>query len=422
MAPLIHDVVIIGAGQAGLALSYHLGGAGVDHVILEQGRLGNAWREDRWDSFCLVTPNWTITLPGADYAGDHPDGFLSGSAFVHHLENWARSFAAPVREHVRAKRVTRDSERFIVETDQGALNARQVVIATASYQTPRTPPELAGLPKGVTVLAAAQYRNPGALAPGAVLVVGSGQSGCQIAEEVNTAGRETYLAVGRSGRLPRRYRGRDCIAWQRDMGLLDRTPDKLDDPAHRFRGDPHLSGGRGGYTLSLHDLHVAGVTLLGRVAGSRGTRLDITDNLSDSLAFADGFAADFRVAVDQHIGALGLAAPIGTAEEMLGEPPREGLNYPVIRELDLCAQGISTVILATGFDFDFSWIDFPVFDRYGYPITYRGSTTIPGLHFTGLNWMHKRKSGIIYGVAEDAGYLAERIGEAALRAGVLPQL
>ncbi len=421
MPTLLHDVVIIGAGQAGLALSYHLCEAGVDHVILEQGRLGNAWREDRWDSFCLVTPNWTITLPGAGYAGDDPDGFLSGDAFVEHLENWARGFAAPVREHVRARRVARNAERFVVETDQGPLQARQVVIATATYQIPRTPPVLVGLPKDVTVLAAAQYRNPGALAPGAVMVVGSGQTGCQIAEEVNAAGRETYLAVGRSGRLPRRYRGRDCIAWQRDMGLLDRTPDMLDDPSHRFRGDPHLSGGRGGYTLSLHDLRIAGVTLLGRVAGSRGARLDIADDLADALAFADGFAVDFRAAVDQHIATLGLAAPIATAKEMLGEPPSAALNYPVIRELDLRAQGVSTVISATGFAFDFSWIDFPVFDSHGYPITDRGSTRVRGLHFTGLNWMHKRKSGIIYGVAEDAAHLAARIIEAAPRTGALTQ-
>ena len=422
MPTLFHDVVIIGAGQAGLALSYHLCGAGVDHVLLEQGRLGNTWREDRWESFCLVTPNWTITLPGANYAGDDPDGFLSGDAFVEHLENWARGFAAPVWEHVRARGVIRDAEHFVVETDLGPLHARQVVIATATYQTSRTLPVLAGLPKGVTVLAADQYHNPGALAPGAVLVVGSGQTGCQIAEEVNAAGRETYLAVGRSGRLPRRYRGLDCIAWQRDMGLLDRTPDMLDDPAHRFRGDPHLSGGRGGYTLSLHDLRIAGVNLLGRVAGSRGARLNIADDLAGCLAFADYFAADFRAFVDQHIAALGLGAPIATPEEMLGEPPNAGLNYPVIRELDLCAQGISTVISATGFAFDFSWVDFPVFDPHGYPITDRGSTRVPGLHFTGLNWMHKRKSGIIYGVAEDAAYLAARIVATLPRTGASAQL
>jgi putative flavoprotein involved in K+ transport len=410
-APKSHDVLIIGAGQAGLAVSHGLSAAGVDHVILEQGRVANAWREDRWDSFCLVTPNWTISLPGAEYRGDDPDGFLDRDDYVAHLETWAAGFSAPVQEGVKVERLSGASGRFRVETDQGIFTARHVVVATATYQIPRRPSILDDLPQGFDNLVAARYRNPKALAPGGVLVIGSGQTGAQIAEELNLAGRDVYLSVGRSGRLPRRYRGRDCIEWQRDMGWLDRTPDMLADPVLRFRGDPHLSGGRGGHTISLHDLREKGVTPVGRLEARDGARLTFADDVADALGHADRYAVDFRAAVDDHIAARGLDAPAPTSAEMLGEPPEPALEAEPIRQLDLGARGISTVISAIGFAFDFSWIDFPVLDDHGYPITDRGRTPVPGLHFAGLNWMHKRKSGIIFGVAEDAEFLSRWIVE-----------
>ena len=354
-----HDVLIIGAGQAGLALSYHLCRMGVEHLILDKGRIGNAWRKDRWDSFRLVTPNWSITLPGAEYAGDDPGGFMPRDDFVDDMERWAASFGAPVREGVTATKVTHDGGWFRIETDKGPFRARQVVIATATYQTPRVPVVLDALPSSILLLPAAQYRNPSALPAGGVLVVGSGQTGCQIAEELNAAGRATFLSVGRSGRLPRRYRGHDCIEWQRELGWLDRTPDMLEDPAQRFRGDPHLTGAGGGRTISLHQLHTDGVVLLGRMAGLTGAGVTIAGDLASSVAFADDYAVSFRHAVDDHITAEGLALPPPTAEEMVGEPPAGGANFPSILDLDLPARGISTVISATGFSFDFSWIDFP---------------------------------------------------------------
>ena len=246
----MRDVVIIGAGQAGLGLSYCLTQQGVDHVILEKGDIGRAWREDRWDSFCLVTPNWTITLPGAEYAGDDPGGFMDRDDFVRNLEAWAKSFDAPIQSHTEVLSVAKIDAGFKLETTAGPLESRRVVLACATYQHPRIPGFAAALDPEIQQVHAAGYRAPAALPPGGVLVVGSGQSGCQIAEELNRAGRKTALAVGDTGRLPRRYRGRDCIDWQNDIGLLDRTPDMLDSPAHRFRGDPHLSGARGGHTLS----------------------------------------------------------------------------------------------------------------------------------------------------------------------------
>ena len=406
-----HDVVVIGAGQGGLATSHFLAARGIDHVVLEKGAIGEAWRAQRWDSFCLVTPNWTITLPGAPYRGDDPDGFMLRDDFVAHLEAWARSFGCPVRPGVAVARVHGEAGAFRLETSAGPYLARAVVVATATYQNPRRPARAAALPRRLHQLDSVGYKNPAALPPGGVLVVGSGQTGCQIAEELNEAGRPTYLCVGKAGRLPRRYRGRDCIAWQDAMGWLDRTPDMLENPAQRFRGDPHLSGRKGGHTLSLHDLAAAGITLLGKLTRVDGERIDLADDLGANLAAADAYAANFFRQVDDHIARAAVAAPPPTAAELAGGPPPGAPATPLRPRLDLAAAGIATVIWATGFDFDFRWIEFPVCDEAGYPVTRRGETAVPGLCFVGLNWLHKRKSGIIYGVGEDAAWLANRLAD-----------
>lgn len=406
----VHDVIIVGAGQAGLGLSYELTEAGVEHLVLEKGEIGRAWREDRWDSFGLVTPNWSITLPGAVYDGDDPDGFISLHEFIDHLERWAARFDAPVRTGVEVMKVSRDGDAFLLETTDGAYCARQVVLATATYQRPRRPAFAAAITGDVAQFDAAAYRNPAALPAGAVLVVGSGATGAQIAEEVRAAGRETWLAVGRSGRLPRRYRGKDCIAWQRDMGWLDRTPNMLADPARRFGSDPQLTGTGGGRTLSMHDFRAAGMRLTGHVAGveAGGRALTLRDDLAEGLSFADAYATDFRRAVDDHIRDAGISAPPPTAAEMTGEPPDAAPAPTTPAALDLKAREIGAIIWATGFDFDFSWVDLPVFDRFGYPSSI---SPAPGLHFMGLNWLPKRKSGIIYGVAENARRLVTTIIE-----------
>jgi putative flavoprotein involved in K+ transport len=403
------DVLIVGAGQAGLGVSYYLKRAGIEHLVLDKGSLANSWRNQRWDSFCLVTPNWSIQLPGAIYRGDDPDGFMLRDEFVIYMENWAKAFGAPLREGVEATACRRIGDQFEVDTDQGAYRANKVVIATATHQKPRCPTGLGDFPDHVSQLFANEYRNPEALSDGAVMVVGSGQTGAQIAEELREAGRDTYLSVGRTGRLVRRYRGRDCIAWQNEMGLLDRTPDMLDDPAHRFRGDPHVSGKNGGRTLSLHDFHRDGIILLGRLSRVEGRRVHFDDTLKDDMAQADTYANGFLASIDRFIELSGQPAPPPTAEELSGGPLSDDWDVPTIRQLNLRQAGITTVIWATGFKFDFSWIDAPVFDASGYPVTDRGVTEVPGLYFIGLNWMHKRKSGILFGVNEDATYLARRI-------------
>ena len=404
-----HEVVIIGAGQGGLAVSHCLSRLGVEHVVIERSSIASSWREHRWDSFCTVTPNWSIRLPGAEYAGDDPDGFMGRDALVRHFEAWARSFDAPVRCGIEARAVRPAGDGFEVVTDDGSYRAGSVVVATSTYQTVRVPAVAARVPRRLVQLTSHDYKHPRMVPPGAVLVVGSGQTGAQIAEEVHEAGRRTYLCVGRAGRLPRRYRGRDCIEWQRDMGYLDRTPAMLDSPGDRFRGDPHLSGRNGGRTLSLHRFHRDGIRLLGRLTGCRGERAEFDGELHAQMCFADAFSDRIVGQFERHIEERRIDAPPPTAAELDGGRPPHGRFPDVVRELDLAEAGVGTVIWATGYRYDFSWIDAPVLDGAGYPVAPGGITACPGLYFTGLNWMTWRKSGIIYGAGDDARSVAADI-------------
>ena len=397
-----HEVVIIGAGQGGLAVSHYLSRLGVEHVVIERSSIASSWREHRWDSFCTVTPNWSIRLPGAEYAGDDSDGFMGRDALVRHFEVWARSFDAPVRCGIEARAVRPAGDGFEVVTDDGPYRAGCVVVATSTYQTVHVPAVAARLPRRLAQLTSHDYKHPRMVPPGAVLVVGCGQTGAQIAEEVHEAGRRTYLCVGRAGRLPRRYRGRDCIEWQRDMGYLDRTPAMLDSPRDRFRGDPHLSGKNGGRTLSLHHFHRDDIRLLGRLTGCRGERAEFDGDLHAQMRFADAFSDRIVGQFERHIEEHRIDAPPPTAAELAGGPPPHGRFPEVVRELDLAEAGVGTVIWATGYRYDFSWIDAPVLDDAGYPVAPGGVTACPGLYFTGLNWMTWRKSGIIYGAGDDA--------------------
>ncbi len=404
-----NQVAIIGAGQGGLSTSYYLSKAGIEHVVLDKGEIAQAWRNERWDTFCLVTPNWTVNLPGQPYNGGDPDGFMPRDEFVAYFEEWARGFHAPVRTGVEVHKVKGVPGRFDLETSQGRLTADRVIVATATYQKPRTPKVAGDLPDDIFQINARDYKNPDQLPAGAVLVVGSGQTGCQLAEDLDWAGRKVFLCVGRSGRLPRRYRGRDCLEWQRDMKLLDRTPDMLDNPTLRFVGDPHLSGRNGGHTVSLHDFHKRGITLVGRLTSADGRTVSFAPDLNENVEYADRYARDFRTAVDGHIRAQGVDAPAPTTAELAGDPLEENTSLPTQSFLDLDVAGIRSVVWATGFSYDFEWVDFPVRDSMGYPQTARGVTAVPGLYFMGLNWMYKRKSGILYGVDEDAAYVADHL-------------
>ena len=405
-------MVVVGAGQAGLSLSYCLSERQIDHVVLERGAVGQSWRDQRWDSFCLVTPNWTVRLAGGAYDGEDPHGFMARDEWLAWLEGYAARFGAPVVEHAEVTGVaSRDNQWDVAVRGHGSLTARAVVIATATHQLPRTPAAI-GLPVGVQSVHAASYRQPDALAPGAVLVVGSGQSGTQIALELKRHGREVILATSRVGRLPRRYRGRDAIEWQARMGFLDRHHSALDSPAARFNPDPHVSGHRGGETIDLRQLGRDGIHLAGRLRGIEDGTLRFGSELGHHLDFADAFAGRFARAVDEHVAGTGCeAGPIDPADFL----PATRTKPPGLTALSPADDGLGAVVWATGFRYCFNWLGVPeVLDASGYPVQRDGRTVRRGLHFLGLNYVEHRRSGILYGAGVDgaqlAGVLAEDLG------------
>ncbi|XXF81255.1 NAD(P)/FAD-dependent oxidoreductase [Myxococcaceae bacterium GXIMD 01537] len=407
MAPgAAKQTVIIGGGHAGLMLSYWLTRRSLPHVVLERGRVGERWRSERWDSFRMVTPAWMLGLPGLPLEGVEPEAFLPRDAFISYLERWAAHFEPPVRTGVHVDSVRAGpSGGFLVQTREEVLEAAQVVVATGSAPEVRIPECASALPPEIHQLHTRQYRNPGALPPGGVLVVGSGQSGCQIAEELLRSGRQVWLSLGSSGRLPRSYRGRDSTWWRNQMGGLDTSAERLPSPRERFASSPHL----GDHTLSLHELAREGVRLLGRLRGVEGGRALFANDVRQRVVRADLFEASFRAEVDAFIKLKRLEA----APPEPTSPGKEGSRVEVVPEVDLRAAGVGTVLWATGFSFDFRWIDLPVFDETGFPLHERGGTRVPGLYFLGLPWLHKSKSSLVFGASEDAQHLAEAIATAA---------
>ncbi|MBS3785001.1 MAG: NAD(P)-binding domain-containing protein [Anaerolineae bacterium] len=410
------DTLVIGAGQAGLSISYYLTQAGREHVILEKARVANAWRDHRWDSFTLVTPSWTLGLPDTAYDGDDPEGFLTRREVVDYLEAFAGRFDPPVQEgvEVTAVEAAPESDGFIVRSSADDFQVANVVVAAGLFQRPRIPALSERLADSVKQIHTSEYRNHSQLLPGAVLVVGSGQSGAQIAEELREHGREVYLATGRTGRLPRRYRGKDGVRWMARMGMVDKVVELLPSPAARFASSPHVSGKEGGRTLNLHQFSRDGITLLGHLLDGRGTQLEIAPDLYENLAAADKVAREFKQGVDTFIEKQGLQAPEADESEL-----RDRYDVPVITELDLASAGISTIIWATGYRFDFSWVKVPIFDEFGYPVQQRGVTSQAGLYFLGLPWLHTIKSGLLWGVGEDAAHVAEHIARDARRTDLL---
>jgi putative flavoprotein involved in K+ transport len=402
------DTVVIGGGQAGLSASYYLAQQDREHVVLEKDRPGESWKSKKWDSFTLITPNWQMKLPGFEYGGDDPDGFLSREEVAQYIDDFAASFDPPFRLGVEATSVKRDGEGngFRIETDAGALEASNVIVAPGTFQRPKIPSGSQRISAGVVQVHSSRYRNPQQLPPGAVLVVGSGQSGCQIAKEIYQSDRQVYLCTSKVGRVPRRYRGRDFVWWLVNTGVADETVDDLDSPAERFAPNPHVTGKDGGHTLNLHRFAREGVTLLGHLEGAGGSKIWLADDLHENLEAADTFAAEFKKGIDKFIEKSGMEAPEEDKPEL-----RAGYDTKSTTELDLEQAGITSVIWATGYTFDFNWVNFPVFDEFGYPVQERGVTGVPGLYFLGLHWLHTIESGLFAGIAEDAAHVAAHIAE-----------
>jgi len=397
------DVAIIGAGQAGLATSWYLGEAGVDHLVLDSGRVAETWRSRRWDSFRLITPNWAIGLPGTAYRGDEPDGYMPLAELIGFFEAWIASFNPPVRENTHVSSLEAGPTGFVLTVGGGHIRARTVVVASGGYQKPHRPAGAESLPSALHQVFAEDYRNPGSLPPGNVLIVGSGQTGCQLAEELHEAGRRVFLACGRCPWVPRRVDGRDFVWWFKESGFMDRTPDKLPSPAARLFGNPQATGHEGGHDLNFRTLHATGVELLGRFLGADGSTLRFADDLAASVDFGDARWADIRGWIDR----LCARADIRQPAYEIPAPMR----IKTRTELDLVREGISTVIWTSGYRPDYSWVKFPIFDDMGFPVQVDGQTSVLGLYFMGVHWMRKNKSAILYGVGEDAEIVARQIVE-----------
>jgi putative flavoprotein involved in K+ transport len=398
-----YPVAVIGGGQAGLSVSHRLRERHIEHVVIEAERVAHEWRERRWDTFCLVTPNWQCRLPGFPYTGPDPDGFMVREEIVRYLEDYAASFDSPLVEGVSVTGLRRTPEgAFALRTGAGDLVADQVVVATGPYHRPFVPRMAERLPAEIVQIHSSRYRNAGRLPEGGVLVVGSGQSGAQIAEDLHLAGRAVHLAVGGAPRVARFYRGRDCVAWLDEMGHYARSIEEFDDAgAVRMRANHYVTGRGGGRDIDLRAFARDGMRLYGRLSGVTGTALEFAGDLTANLDHADAVAEGIKDAIDAHIAAHGIDAP----EEARYVPVWEPEEQP-------CSLGlaeVTSVIWATGFTRDHRWIEIPAFDGRGYPMHRRGVTNCPGLYFIGLPWQHSWGSGRFEAVGRDAEFLADHI-------------
>ena len=414
----ILDTVIVGGGQAGLGVSYFLRQNGNSHVVFEQGRIGESWLSQRWDSFQLNTPNVRNVLPGLPYDGLEADGFWRTDKLVDYFQQYVNRFQLPVQTGVKVISVERaeDQEAFIVKTrmdnqPEESISSRSVVVASGIQRIPKFPTIRSKLPDDIIQLHTADYRNPENLPPGAVVVVGGGQSGCQITEDLLSAGRTVYLCSSKVGRVPRRYRGRDLVEWWVDMKFWDVTYDSLEDKSVSRAPQPQISGlGRFGHTLSLQYLASRGTVILGRLLEVESGILILSDNAAAHVHFADEFSQRIKNDIDAYLRRMNITPP-PLEDDPADIPDLEAECVSPLRQLNLHEANVSTVIWATGFTGDFSWIHLPVFDDQNMPIHKRGVAAERGLYFVGFPWLNSRRSGIIYGIGEDAQYIANLIGE-----------
>ena len=408
------DVAVIGAGQAGLTMSWHLQQAGREHVLLERrATLGGGW-QDRWDAFRLVSPNWTASFPDAPYNGPEPDGFMPRDELVGRIAGYVGQIGAPVvlEAGVERLRPAADGAGFALETTQGPLVARQVIVATGGFHRPNIPAVAEQLPARVLSLHSSVYRRERDLPSGAVLVVGTGQTGCQLTEELRDAGREVFLSGGAAGRVPRTYRGRDMFAWLADLGwhgerLGTPLPNvvTLPDPRRRLAANPQLSGHKGGHDIDLRQMALDGTTLLGRLTGIDGERVTFAPDLHANLAFAESFFEErFRKLIDAYIEASGLDCPAAEAVDVATFEP------PIIDALELDRSGVATVLWTSGYRQSLDWIEPSITDDMGFARQDRGVSETPGLFFIGSLWQWDQTSATLFGVGRDAAILAQRMG------------
>ncbi len=409
-------VVVVGGGQAGLSTSWFLVRDGVDHVVLEAGTAGHEWADTRWDAFTLVTPNWHCRLPGYAYAGPDPDGFMTRDQVVEWLAGYAPTFGPPLREHTRVTSLTESGDGgFVVEAvgpdGPETWHAEAVVVCTGGYHLPIVPPWAPALSPAITQLHSADYRSPDQLPDGEVLVVGSGQSGAQIAEDLHLAGRRVHLALGDAPRVARFHRGRDCMTWLAEMGLYDTGVAQYPGGATaREKTNHYVTGRDGGRDIDLRQFAREGMALYGLLEGVApgGTELAFRPTMRAALDAADDVSRSICRDIDRWIDAHGVDAPPAPTYEPVWEPDADPTS------LDLTAAGVTSIVWAIGYRPDYRWVRAGVFDGSGRPTHTRGVTSVPGLYFLGLPWLHTWGSGRFLGIAADAehvtGHLTGRTG------------
>jgi putative flavoprotein involved in K+ transport len=410
--------VVIGAGQAGLATSWWLARRSIDHVVLERGEVANTWRTERWDSLTLLTPNWQSRLPGYGYEGDDPDGFRTMGETIAFIERYAKVVSAPLWTHCPVASVRRTPDGYEVVTGQGTWRCKAVVLATGAFNAAQVPKLAETVPPGIRQLTTAQYRNAEGLDAGGVLVVGAAASGAQIAEEIHRSGRPVTLAVGEHVRAPRMYRGKDIQWWMDATGLNDERYDRVEN-LNRARSLPsfQLTGSADRRNIDLNALTSIGVKLVGRLAGIRDGKAQLSGSLRNVCELADLKLNRLLNTIDEWATEHGLSDGVDPPHRP--EPTRLEASPPL--GLDFGRSGIRTIVWATGFRPDYSWLDVPVLDRKG-NIRHDGGvvTEAPGLYVMGLPFLRRRKSSLIDGVGDDARDLSAHLAAhlAARRAGV----
>ena len=396
------EVLVVGAGQAGVAMSEHLGRAGVPHLVLERTRIAERWRSCRWDSLVANGPAWHDRFPGMEFAGD-PDAFVGKEAVADYFVAYAARIAAPIRCGVEVKSVERLAGRpgFRVNTSQGVIEARYVIAATGPFQRP-VMPQIVPQTAGITQLHSADYRNPGQLPPGAVLVVGAGSSGAQIADELNRAGRKTYLSVGPHGRPPRSYRGRDFCWW---LGVLNKWD--LEAPPTTDHVTIAVSGAYGGQTVEFRRLAAEGLTLVGRTTAFADGTLHFAPDLAENIRRGDADYLSVLDEADAYATRNGLDLPPEPQARQFAVDPA-CMTDPILT-LDLATAGVTSIIWATGYVQDFSWLPAGATDEKGVPKHQRGVSDEPGVYYLGLPWQSRRGSAFIWGCWHDAKFVADHI-------------
>jgi putative flavoprotein involved in K+ transport len=390
--------LVVGAGPAGLAVSHELGEVGVEHLVLERERVAQSWRS-RWDSFTLVTPNWTLGLPDSGYHGDDPEGHVDRDTIVEYLQNYADHHAGPVREGVSVEALEPgERARFHLRTADGDMDADTVVVCTGAYPRPHLPAAASDLPTSLTVLNATDYHRPEDLPDGRILLVGSGQTGVQLAEELHLAGREVVLACGRAPWAPRRLDGLDIVTWLDRAGFFDQPRSALPAPAARLGANIQATGAHGGHDLHYRVLQEMGVRLAGRIVGFSEGKVTFADDLAASVAFGDARFADVRRILREQLG-----------DEAPDLPEPEAFSADPPSHMDVADLG--AVVFTAGFRPDHaSWVQFPVFDDNGFPVTGSDlSTAVPGLYFCGVHFLRNRRSSLLWGVGDDARIVARSV-------------